>query len=196
MGVSSSKQFDRNKDELFKQIDLAGHRAKHLRKRQENELALIYQAIRSNGPDARIKWEQSLYQEASLKVVDFLIKDLNLLKTRKHLFGKTLSEQLMPCIATVMQCADRLDVPELRQVTRLMRCMYGRDLNPPPDKELLDKLDPRPPTEQELTLYGEKVLQMLKSTHKGKSATERSATAVGKRTDLDDLLERIQALRS
>ncbi|KAK1444863.1 hypothetical protein BgAZ_107690 [Babesia gibsoni] len=162
----------------------------------------------SNGPDARIKWEQSLYQEASLKVVDFLIKDLNLLKTRKHLFGKTLSEQLMPCIATVMQCADRLDVPELRQVTRLMRCMYGRDLNPPPDKELLDKLDPRPPTEQELTLYGEKVLQMLKSTHKGKSgscashgthleaATERSATAVGKRTDLDDLLERIQALRS
>ncbi|KAK1933426.1 hypothetical protein X943_003602 [Babesia divergens] len=83
MGASGSKRFDRDKEELLKLIDLGCHRAKLLRKRLENELARTYQAINSNGTDVNIKGEQCLYQESCLHVIDYLVKDLNLLKTRQ-----------------------------------------------------------------------------------------------------------------
>lgn len=197
MGISGSKQFDRNKEELIKQLELAGHRVRLLRKRQENELAQTYQAMSSNGPDVLIKGEQCIYQESCLQVTDHLIKDLNLLKARKHLFGPELDDQLTPCIATVIHCSQRLDVPELRQATNLLRRMYDKNLNPTPNQELLDKLNPRAPTEEEVNENVDRVLKLFRSKSGLKPASERHASNCSKpRTELDDLLERIQALRS
>ncbi|ORM41071.1 uncharacterized protein BXIN_0386 [Babesia sp. Xinjiang] len=196
MGASASKRFDTNKEELVKNIDLACCRVKLLRKRLENELATTYQAINSNGDDAHIKAEQSIYQENTLHVLEHLTKDLNLLKARKHLIGREIDAQIKPCIATVFHCAERLDVPELRVIVTVLRQMYGKDLKPLPDSELINKLNPRPPTTPEIKRQIDKVNQLVRSSVSTRPAIEKITTSTNKRTELDDLLERIRRLRS
>ncbi|GFE52849.1 pathogen-responsive alpha-dioxygenase family protein, putative [Babesia ovis] len=171
--ISASKRFDCNKDVLVKNVDLAICRVRLLRKRMENDLALTYQAINSNGEDVQIKAEQSIYQENSLHVYDHLTKELNLLKTRKI-----------------------TDVPELRIIVGALRQMYGKDIKPLPDAELLNKLNPRPPSAAEIKQQIDKVNQLVRSSINSRPAVEKTSQTSNKRTELDDLLDRIHRLRS
>ncbi|GIX62190.1 aspartate-semialdehyde dehydrogenase [Babesia caballi] len=247
MGNSALQNFDRNKQELLKNVELAISRGRRVnsdaspdnaqqrwygsgrRTRCVRSTRLLAGGcgvvgrvfIRTSNPeDALIKAEQSIYQEAGILAIDLLVKDLNLLKARQHLFGPELDEHLLPCLSTIFYCSERSDVPELRLIVKGMRQIYGKKFNPVPDDEvrgpwgipsvvqLLGKLNPEPPSAERVRKQVEKVTQLVRSSVKSKPPAEKQSSPPGKvrmkcvtnnlaqRAEFDELVERIHRLRS
>ncbi|KAG6440029.1 hypothetical protein BBOV_III001915 [Babesia bovis T2Bo] len=196
MGASGSTPFENKKRELIKYINLAICRVDLLSNRLSNDLNATIHDIIQQRRDVYMCSEQTIYIENTLVVYQQLSKDLSTLKIRKHLISSKLDKQLEPCVANIIHCADKLDVPELGRISTLLRKIYGNELELKPTQELLDKLNRPVPSRAEMSQQIERYKKLEQSRSNIRVVNEPTPSISTKRAEIDDLLERIQRLRS
>jgi len=123
-----------SKDTLKVKSKMASNRIKMKLKKKENELNLAKKNIavllhNNKTQSARIKVEGIIREENTMKVMEWLEMMCDLVFQRVNLITneKRPPEDLMETMCSILYCSERIEIPELMEISKQFGGKYGKD---------------------------------------------------------------------
>jgi len=123
-----------SKDTLKVKSKMASNRIKMKLKKKENELNLAKKNIavllhNNKTQSARIKVEGIIREENTMKVMEWLEMMCDLVFQRVNLITneKRPPEDLMETMCSILYCSERIEIPELMEISKQFGAKYGKD---------------------------------------------------------------------
>jgi len=123
-----------SKDTLKVKSKMASNRIKMKLKKKENELNLAKKNIavllhNNKTQSARIKVEGIIREENTIQVMEWLEMMCDLVFQRVNLITneKAPPEDLMETMCSILYCSERIEIPELMEISKLFGAKYGKD---------------------------------------------------------------------